>query len=185
MSAQWKPGYHGPAYQGPQHSSEDFAKDQALKAWRASRGFFPSRGTSPLEGTSDATLDPVKDQAKRLGEASRLTGFLPASRGSFPTKQALSPRQSAHGLCALRRATGALMRGEDSVAVATLVYKAVNKAAPSGDGQGACLVPSNPGHGGMPQVDDVICSGLTADQGGAWVQYESMAGVSCPGQRGP
>ena len=32
LSAQWKPGYHGPACQGPQDSSEDFAKDQALFA---------------------------------------------------------------------------------------------------------------------------------------------------------
>ena len=59
------------------------------------------------------------------------------------------------------------------------------KASIPADGQGACLVPSNPGHGGMPQVDDMICSGLTADQGGAWEQYASMAGVSGPGQRGP
>ena len=36
LSAQWKPGYHGPACQGPRHSSEDFAKDQALQAWRGS-----------------------------------------------------------------------------------------------------------------------------------------------------
>ena len=33
VSAQWKLGYHGPARQGPRHSSEDFAKDQALQAW--------------------------------------------------------------------------------------------------------------------------------------------------------
>ena len=31
--------------QGPPHSSEDFAKDQALQACRASPGFFPLRGT--------------------------------------------------------------------------------------------------------------------------------------------
>ena len=52
-------------------------------------------------------------------------------------------------------------------------------------GQGACHIPSNPGRGGTPQVDGEIRSGLAVDQGGAWVQYESMAGVSCPGQRGP
>ena len=55
----------------------------------------------------------------------------PASRGSFPTKQALSPRQSAHGLCALCRVTGALTRGDASVTVAIFMYKAVNKATPS------------------------------------------------------
>ena len=55
----------------------------------------------------------------------------------------------------------------------------------SADGQRACLVPSNPGHGGMPQVDDVMRSGLAADQGGAWEQYASMTGMSCPGQRRP
>ena len=56
----------------------------------------------------------------------------PASRGfSFPTKPALSPRQSAHGLCVLRRVTDAPKCGDDSVVVAILVYKAVNKAAPS------------------------------------------------------
>ena len=54
----------------------------------------------------------------------------------------------------------------------------------SADGQRACLVPSNPGRGGTPQVDNEIRSGLAADQGSAWVQYESMEGVSYPGQRG-
>ena len=51
VSAQWKPGYHGPACQGPQHWSENFAKDQALQAWRASpspaslaEGFFLGEG---------------------------------------------------------------------------------------------------------------------------------------------
>ena len=50
---------------------------------------------------------------------------------SFLTKRALSLRQNAHGLCILRRVTGAPARGDDSAAVTTLVYKAVIKTAPS------------------------------------------------------
>ena len=46
-------------------------------------------------------------------------------------KRALSPRQGAHGLCVLRRATGAPAGGDASAVVAILMYKAVNKAAPS------------------------------------------------------
>ena len=34
LSAQWKPGYHGPACQGPLHRRKIFAKDQSLQAWR-------------------------------------------------------------------------------------------------------------------------------------------------------
>ena len=93
---------------------------------RLSRPGEPREGwTSPREGISDATCDSAKDQAERLGEASTIAGF------SFLAKQALSPLQSAHGLCALRRVMGAPTRGDDSAAVATLVYKAVNKTAPS------------------------------------------------------
>ena len=110
LSAQWKPGYHRPACQGPRHPSENFAKDQALQAWRGSpslaspaKGFFPRRGTSPREGT--------KPKAWRLA------------------KHALSPRQGAHGLCVFRRGTGAAAPDDASTVVAILVYKAVNKAA--------------------------------------------------------
>ena len=98
VSAQWKPGYHGPACQGPQHSSKDFAKDQALQAWRA------SRGTSPREGILDATFDSAKDQAKRLGEASGLTGFLPHEASSVSATErtwGLRPPQS-HGRAYVR-----------------------------------------------------------------------------------
>ena len=70
LSAQWKPGYHGPACQGPQHSSENFAKDQALQAWRGSpslavlaESFFLGEG--PL-------LERAPSQG--LGEASSLAG---------------------------------------------------------------------------------------------------------------
>ena len=66
--------------------------------------------------------------SQRLGEASSLAGV------SFLAKPALSPRQSAHGLCVLRRVTDAPKRDDDSVVVAILVYKAVNKAAPSKGG---------------------------------------------------
>ena len=77
------------------------------------RFFFPWRGTSPREGT--------KPKAWR--------GLQPRG-GSFLAKCALSPRQGAHGLCVLRRVTGAPACGDDSAVVAILVYKAVNKAAP-------------------------------------------------------
>ena len=53
---------------------------------------------------------------------------------SFLSKLALPPRQSAHGLCTLRRVTDAPKRDDDSVVIAILVYKAVNKAAPSKGG---------------------------------------------------
>ena len=105
LSAQWKPGYHGPACQGPLHSSEDFAKDQALQAWRPSRGFFPtrgilqawraSRGISPREGpllertfwTPSAILLRTKPKARR--------GF-PASRGFPSPRRKLCLRDRAH-----------------------------------------------------------------------------------------
>ena len=54
----------------------------------------------------------------------------------------------------------------------------------SADNQGICLVPPNPGHGGMPQVGDVMCLHHTADQGGTGEQCIGMVGVSGPGQRG-
>ena len=81
------------------------------------RGFFPRQGTSPREGT--------KPKARR--------GLQP--RGvSFFRKPALSLRQSAHGLCVLRRVTGTPARGDASAVIDILVYKAVNKAASSKGG---------------------------------------------------
>ena len=50
---------------------------------------------------------------------------------SFLAERAVSARQGAHGLCVLRRVTGARARGDASAVGAILVYKAVNKAAPS------------------------------------------------------
>ena len=50
---------------------------------------------------------------------------------SFLSKLALPPWQSAHGLCTLRRVTTALARGDSSATVVVLMYKGVNKAAPS------------------------------------------------------
>ena len=52
------------------------------------------------------------------------------------------------------------------------------EGAISADGQGSCLVPPNPGQGGMLQVDDVICLHHTADQGGMVEQCTCMA--ECP-----
>ena len=54
-----------------------------------------------------------------------------ASRSSFLSKPDLPPRQSAHGLCTLRRVTTVPARGDGSAAVAVLMYKGVNKTAPS------------------------------------------------------
>ena len=90
------------------------AKDQALQAWRA------SRGTSPREGIIDAASNSAKDQAEP-----RKAPW--PHEGSFHKKPSLPPRQSAHGLCVSAR-------GDARAAVAVLVYKAVNKAAPSKGG---------------------------------------------------
>ena len=74
----------------------------------------------------------ANDQAERLGE-----DFLPRE-ASFLSKLALPPRQSAHGLCILRRVTDAPKHDDDSVVVAIPVYKGVNKAAPSKADNEAC-----------------------------------------------
>ena len=76
---------------------------------------------------------PLLERASRMLPRTKPKGSTrpPASWGSFLAKPALPPRQSAHGLCVLRRVTGAATRGDDSAAVAILMYKAVNKAAPS------------------------------------------------------
>ena len=83
-------------------------------------GFFPREG--PLLERASRMLPSISPRIKPKGSARP-----PALRGSFPSKQALSPRQSAHGLCALRRVTGAPTRGDDSAAVAVLMYKAVKR----------------------------------------------------------
>ena len=80
-----------------------------------------SKPGKPREGFSSA-----RDLTKPKGSARTF-----ASRGSFSTKPALPPRQSAHGLCARCRVTRASARSDDNAAVAVPVYKAVNKAAPS------------------------------------------------------
>ena len=78
LSAQWKPGYHGPACQGPQDLSEDSAKDQALQAWRGS----PSL-TSLTKGKPSARHLSLRGrQAKGLARP-------PASRG-IPPRQGRS-----------------------------------------------------------------------------------------------
>ena len=66
MSAQWKPGYHGPACHNPQHSSEDFAKDQASQPGEPQEETLPSRGPPPQE--DDTARDSAKDQASQPGE---------------------------------------------------------------------------------------------------------------------
>ena len=114
LSAQWKPGYHGPARQGPRHSSEDFVKSQALQAWRASRGVFPREVPLLERFPRGVPLDSAKDRAE-LREA-------PGPReGSFRAKLSLPP---------------AAERTWDDVrgAIVILVLKAVNKAASSQGG---------------------------------------------------
>ena len=97
-------------------------------------------------------------QGKTLGEGPLLerASSQKARRGlqprrvSFFGKPALSPRQSAHGLCVLRRVMGAPARGDDSVVVASLMYKAVNKTAPSkGATRLAILVIRRPSDAGL------------------------------------
>ena len=53
------------------------------------------------------------------------------SRDPLVRPKALSPRQSAHGLCAHRRVTRVTARGDARAAVASFVLKVVNKAATS------------------------------------------------------
>src|SRR5680860_1519264 len=67
-----------------------FAKGPGSQAWRASRGFLPSRRVlllakgslpwrkvAPRQGVSDAARNSAKDQAEGLGEAFRLAKRLP------------------------------------------------------------------------------------------------------------
>ena len=61
LSAQWKPGYHRPACQGPLHRRRNFTKDQALQAWRGSRAW---------RGLDRDSLE--KGSRQGLGEASGL-----------------------------------------------------------------------------------------------------------------
>ena len=142
LSAQRKTGYHGPACQGPRHSSEDFSKDQALQAWRASRGFSPREGPL-LERTSRMLLQillrtrlskpgepregPLLERAPqgcRLGFCQGPSG---ASRGPQASRGFL-PREAISAPAAER--TWDDVRG----AIVILVLKAVNKAAPSQEG---------------------------------------------------
>ena len=117
MSAQWKPEYHGPACQGPQHPSEDFTKDQALQAWRASPRVFPSARDLSSRG----------HRAKGSARPPASRGFLPQQAGSVSSTErtwALRFPQS-HGRAKARWRQRCR---------AILVYKGVNKAAPSKGG---------------------------------------------------
>ena len=66
MSAQWKPGYHGLDCHSPQHSSEDFAKDQAPQPGEPREETLPSRGPAPRE--DEVARDSAKDQTSQPGE---------------------------------------------------------------------------------------------------------------------
>ena len=73
VSGQWKPGYHGPACQGPLHLWKNFTKDQSLQAWRGSRAW------------RDLAKGPLDRRSRQgLGEAS------PGLAGAFLSKPALS-----------------------------------------------------------------------------------------------
>ena len=103
---------------GPTTSSETF-----LLRTRPSK---PGETPTPGGGLDKDLLE--RGSRQGLGEASSLARDFPLAKG------ALSPRQSAHGLCALCRVTDAPKRGDGSAVFAILVYKAVNKAAPSEGG---------------------------------------------------
>ena len=114
LSAQWKPGYHGPACQGPSH---------LLKISPRTRLSKPGETPVPVEVSTGVPT--TEDLAKGLSRPRQ------ASRRLVPFKLALHLWQSAHGLCASRRVPGAPKRDDDSAPVAVLMNKGVNKAAPS------------------------------------------------------
>ena len=95
-------------------------------------------------------------------------------------------RTDKQKLCRIIFTVHRMCRGEQTESSASgMVVPDKAEVAISVDGQGSCLVPTNPGQGGMLQVDDVICLHHTADQGGTVEQCTGMAGVSGPGQKGP
>ena len=99
-------------------------------AWRDSRGKSPREDSGGSRGLwrPYPLLPPLQGDLP-WGEvnAKSSTGH-PSPRGDcFAAKQ---PLQSAHGLCSGRRVTRASARGDDDAAVAILVIKGVNKAAP-------------------------------------------------------
>ena len=83
LSAQWKPGYHGPACQGPQHPSKDFAKDQALQACRGSpslaRISMPGAALHAWRGLAKG-FSSARDLSSR-GHQAKGSARPPASRG--------------------------------------------------------------------------------------------------------
>ena len=81
-------------------------------------------GEALMPGEVSTRIPSRGDHAKGLARLRPREGFL------LP-KPALSPRQSAHGFCLYRRAADTPKRGDASAVVAILMYKAVNKAAPS------------------------------------------------------
>ena len=115
------------------HSTLDgqFSLRTKPTAWRASRGELPREGFLGGRGLRrpSSLLPPLQgDLPWREVNAKSSTGH-PSPRGDcFAAKQ---PLQSAHGLCSGRRVTRASARGDDDAAVAILVIKGVNKAAPS------------------------------------------------------
>ena len=86
LSAQWKPGHHEPACQGPLHRRRNFTKDQVLQAWRGSHA-WGGLDKDPLE----------RGPRQGLGEASGLAKVsLRQGRSVSATERtwALHPPQS-------------------------------------------------------------------------------------------
>ena len=99
-------------------------------ARRASRGKLPREGFGGSRGLRrpSSLLPPLQDDLPwREVNAESSTGHPSPHGDRFTAKQ---PLQSAHGLCSGRRVTRASARGDDDAAVAILVIKGVNKAAP-------------------------------------------------------
>ena len=113
MSAQWKPGYHGPACQGPLHRRKIFAKDQPLQAWR---GPHACRGPSTEVSLDRGSRQGLGEAAPSLAKAFHSRGYSASLTGrTWPLHPPQSPRRAA--------------TGDAKAVVAIFVYKAVNKAA--------------------------------------------------------
>ena len=158
MSAQWEPGYHGPACQGPLRLTEDLHQVPSCFKPVEARRDFPPQGKSPREGVQDAIpfllrtwlskpgeslracrgLDKdfslgeesllERASRQRSGEASSLT------KGSFPPQASSVSATERTWDLRFPQSHGRASTLDASAVVTILVYKAVNKAAPSKGG---------------------------------------------------
>jgi hypothetical protein len=128
LSAQWKPGYHGPGLHRPTTLYKRFHQ--------VSLGRPPEAGS--LERASPGPREDLSLERPSSTAEIRLSQDVEAhplartpSRDSLVRSEALHPLQSAHGLCARHRVTRVTGHGDAHAAVASFVPKVVNKAAPS------------------------------------------------------